>query len=665
MADDFVDLEGEDKDSDSNSDSDAEGDNEFAAEEALKVEVEQMHKDGKSLAAIEAEKDPKRKLTKAEIARKKAIARLRKAAAALEDDDGKPSLKEMIRDYRILPGSRVYMVWEINIVFCVLWQAIAIPFVVGMELPPEEQWRFATWYNYVADIAFIVDLPIKFTMAYEDKYGTMHTSRKEIAQQYWGINIDEYYTKHENHPIRHIVGHAVAHWLLFPFYQMYTGSGMLVLDIIIAIPWDWFMTSECAIDGDYTKCDLLEDEDANRTCRRRACLFMVSTLKFFRLLRIGRLMHFLNKYQSQTLAKIFRLFAGFMLFAHWVGCLMWYVGVNYEPEVEGEKEGSWMRGQGLIEYEDSAGKKVKIPTNFRYLRSLYWALTTITSVGYGDMCPSTNKEIEFMILVEIGGAAFYAIIFSNMAVYVASLSAVHERYLEKIQSISEQMRHLDLSLHMQHKVEMYFEYLYLRHKALLDDDDYFFRELPTPLERQITTYLHSETVSGVHLFEGCTPEFVSELARRLKPLIVTPHQYIVHKGERATCIYFIRRGVVDVVEDSDGGEKLGELRTGEYFGEMAVLNDARRTCSVRAQGFCDLYIVSSSDLHDMLESFPNDQAQVLRNALKFFERKEIEPDKKDNARDAISDRTSARRISQRRKSARDSKKARDQHFGEN
>ena len=76
-----------------------------------------------------------------------------------------------------------------------------------------------------------------------------------------------------------------------------------------------------------------------------------------------------------------------------------------------------------------------------------------------------------MILVEIGGASVYAISFSNMGVYVASLSAGNERYLEKIQSISEQMRHLDLSIHMQKKVEMYFEYLYLRHKALLDDDE--------------------------------------------------------------------------------------------------------------------------------------------------------------------------------------------------
>ena len=669
---DFVDLEGEDKDSSGSDNSDDDhvddADVEVEGKDGDDAKKDGEGKDGEDGDGKDKKK-AKKKLTKAQLARQKAIARLKKAAAELEDDDGTPSVMERIRDYRIAPGSHEYIAWEVNIVFCVLWQAIAVPFTVGMELKKKDQWDFATWYNVVADVAFIVDLPIQFTMSYEDKYGTMHTSRKEIALQYLG---DTDWKR------------LIMQVALFPLYQIYTGRGLLLLDIVAAIPWDWFLVSDCVVDGDYTKCDAMGDDCEARECRLRRCLLKTATLKFIRLLRIGRLMKFLNKYQSQTLAKIFRLFAGFMLFAHWTGCMMWYVGVNFEPFVDGVRDGSWVRGQGLLTFSPDnrfchrggcgctydgtcdeseladpcivKSDEPDVPLTYRYARSLYWALTTITSVGYGDMCPSTNKEIEFMILVEIGGAAFYAIIFSNMAVYVASLSAVHERYLEKIQSISEQMRHLDLSLHMQKKVEMYFEYLYLRHKALLDDDDYFFRELPTPLERQITSFLHSATVSGVHLFSGCTPEFIAELARRLKPLIVTPHQFIVHKGERATCIYFIRRGTVDVIEDSFAeSEKLGELRTGDYFGEMAVLNDARRTCSVRAQGFCDLYIVSSADLHDMLDSFPQDQGQVLRNALSFFERKEVEPEKgqKDEVRDAIADRSSARRISARRSSARE------------
>ena len=106
-------------------------------------------------------------------------------------------------------------------------------------------------------------------------------------------------------------------------------------------------------------------------------------------------------------------------------------------------------------------------------------------MGYGDICPITYADTILVIFIELVGAAFYATIFSNMAVYVASLDAVHNRYIEKMQSVHEQMTYLKIPKSIAHKVEHYYEYIYLRHKSLLEEDDYFYRGLPAPLEREI------------------------------------------------------------------------------------------------------------------------------------------------------------------------------------
>ena len=205
-----------------------------------------------------------------------------------------------------------------------------------------------------------------------------------------------------------------------------------------------------------------------------------------------------------------------------------------------------------------------------------------------------------------------------MAVYVASLDAVHNQYIEKVQSIQEQMEYLKLPRHIFAKVENYYEYLYLRHKSLLEEDDYFYRQLPAPLEREVCMHLFQHSVEKVHLFHGCSIAFVRELVTKLKPQICIPHEYVINRGDPAKFMFFIARGSVEVLTDLDG-EKLGELHEGDYFGEMAVLQNTLRTCSARTKTFCDLYIVDGTELQDLISSFPEDKSLIMHNAISFFD----------------------------------------------
>ena len=44
----------------------------------------------------------------------------------------------------------------------------------------------------------------------------------------------------------------------------------------------------------------------------------------------------------------------------------------------------------------------------QYLVALYWAFTTMTTVGYGDVTPQTDEERIFFIFAMIIGVAFYS-----------------------------------------------------------------------------------------------------------------------------------------------------------------------------------------------------------------------------------------------------------------
>ena len=50
----------------------------------------------------------------------------------------------------------------------------------------------------------------------------------------------------------------------------------------------------------------------------------------------------------------------------------------------------------------------------QYLQSLYWSLTTMTTIGYGDRYPSTQKETVLCMFFEIVGLAFFALLLTQI-----------------------------------------------------------------------------------------------------------------------------------------------------------------------------------------------------------------------------------------------------------
>jgi NADH:ubiquinone reductase (H+-translocating) len=77
---------------------------------------------------------------------------------------------------------------------------------------------------------------------------------------------------------------------------------------------------------------------------------------------------------------------------------------------------------------------------------------------------------------------------------------------------------------------------------------------------------------------------------------------IVQAGQIGREFFIILAGEVEVIDDD--GTFLATLRKREVFGEKALLNDVRRTATVRASTPVDLLVMSRSDFRSMVKSFP-------------------------------------------------------------
>lgn len=90
-------------------------------------------------------------------------------------------------------------------------------------------------------------------------------------------------------------------------------------------------------------------------------------------------------------------------------------------------------------------------------------------------------------------------------------------------------------------------------------------------------------------------------------------EFIVHAGAKGDKMYFIRTGVVEVLNDD--GEVATTLSDGAHFGEICLLTDDRRVASIRAVTICDLFSLSKANFQSLLDEFPEMRCTLETVAL--------------------------------------------------
>ena len=80
---------------------------------------------------------------------------------------------------------------------------------------------------------------------------------------------------------------------------------------------------------------------------------------------------------------------------------MWAIAAFFEQD----GRTNWVKESGVEE----AGIMKK------YITSLYWAVVTITTVGYGDITPTNKTEYLFALFCIILGVTFHSFIISALS----------------------------------------------------------------------------------------------------------------------------------------------------------------------------------------------------------------------------------------------------------
>lgn len=120
-------------------------------------------------------------------------------------------------------------------------------------------------------------------------------------------------------------------------------------------------------------------------------------------------------------------------------------------------------------------------------------------------------------------------------------------------------------------------------------------------------------LSKVSIFEGLSRDALVELSRALKPLTFKRDALVFGKASQGDALYIIRSGQVKVVlQNADGKEMiLTTFKTGDFFGEMSLLDGHPRSANVFTSKKSQLLVLSRSDFVSHLERFPTTSLRIL------------------------------------------------------
>ena len=132
-----------------------------------------------------------------------------------------------------------------------------------------------------------------------------------------------------------------------------------------------------------------------------------------------------------------------------------------------------------------------------------------------------------------------------------------------------------------------------------------------------------ETISilkGVPLFQELSYRELLKIERIVHKRIFVPGEEIFREKEPGMGMYIIKSGVVDIHQTSKNGmsQNLATLGEGDFFGEMALLDEAPRAASAVAQDDCEVVGFLKPDLFDLIERDPRLGLKIVIGVAKML-----------------------------------------------
>lgn len=257
-----------------------------------------------------------------------------------------------------------------------------------------------------------------------------------------------------------------------------------------------------------------------------------------------------------------------------------------------------------------------------YVKAFYWAMTTLTTVGYGDIAAKTPPQMIFAAFTQLVGVGVFGFVLSNVASLLSRLDAAREHHMDNLDQIETFMNSYKIPINVKSKVRSYYHYIWKEHKGRMDRS--LLDQLPAKLQSELNFSINQTVIERVPFLSTASRDLIDEIMLTLDHRVFVPGERVFKAGDAGDCLYMIHAGEVEILTAE--GTHIASLHEGAVFGEMALISDGPRSATARCLSYCDLYALSKNEFNRIVEAYPDfrehlNQVMVDRQSKKFNQTK--------------------------------------------
>jgi len=254
-------------------------------------------------------------------------------------------------------------------------------------------------------------------------------------------------------------------------------KGSFALDILGCFPWDFIYKA------------------TGRT-------EMVRCLVWLRLYRARNILAFFKRMEkdiriSYLFTRIVKLITVELHFTHTAACVFYYLATTLPPAREG---GTWIGSLTLGDTRYISFREMDLLT--RYVTSLYLAIVTMATVGYGDVHAVNPREMAFTVVYISFSILLSAYLIGNMTALIVKGSKT-ERFRDKMTDLIRYMNRNKLGAGIRSQVK---DHLLLQYESSYTRDRVV-DDIPVAVRSKVSIHSSSVFTPEVYMAKRAASSF--------------------------------------------------------------------------------------------------------------------------------------------------------------
>eukprot|EP00327_Prymnesium_parvum_P015527 CAMPEP_0113284138 /NCGR_PEP_ID=MMETSP0008_2-20120614/29846_1 /TAXON_ID=97485 /ORGANISM="Prymnesium parvum" /LENGTH=2782 /DNA_ID=CAMNT_0000134945 /DNA_START=151 /DNA_END=8500 /DNA_ORIENTATION=+ /assembly_acc=CAM_ASM_000153 len=251
----------------------------------------------------------------------------------------------------------------------------------------------------------------------------------------------------------------------------------------------------------------------------------------------------------------------------------------------------------------------------RYLRAVYFSITVLSTVGYGDVRPATALETCFMLVIVVTATSYFAILIGLISSYIRTRDSEAESLKSQLDYIGHYMSYRKMPRRVRQRIRDYF--LLVCSHLSVSQASAVQKALPSFLLRDLRIQMQHQRVLAVPALRDISFFPLKELCCKLRALIVLMGDKLCEKGKEANDMYFIDFGVVEVFSKPKPNPRK-EKKSDDVDGRTHPGGPKMSITFTRKWGGSSVFQSFRSNRQEASEFFTREQGGFLGESMLHF-----------------------------------------------